>query len=124
METQSRRYTGKFWVRPKRLKVGDQLAQMKSVFWMPGPFFYGSQTKVDKVEICQLFQNLPAAILQTAFESDIRTFPAMKADVTYDGPTLFVGGSESGYIPGLAVYFYFHFISFSGEAIERPRAPQ
>ena len=121
METQSRRYTGKFWVRPKRLKVGDQLAQMESVFWMPGPFFYGSQTKVAKVEECQLFQNMPAAILQTAFESDIRTFPAMKADVTYDGPTLFVGGSESEYIPGLAVYFYFPFF---GKAFERPRAPQ
>lgn len=37
--------------------------------------------------------------IQTAFESDIRTFPAMKADVIYDGPTLFVGGSESEYIP-------------------------
>lgn len=37
--------------------------------------------------------------IQTAFESDIRTFPAMEADITYDGPTLFVGGSESEYIP-------------------------
>jgi len=37
--------------------------------------------------------------IQTAFESDIRTFPAMEADITYHGPTLFVGGSESEYIP-------------------------
>jgi len=37
--------------------------------------------------------------IQTAFESDIRTFPAMEPDNIYDGPTLFVGGSESEYIP-------------------------
>ena len=81
------------------------MAQIKSFFGLPGPFFFTDLRNclLVKLKNVELFQNVPAAIIQTAFESDIRTFPAMKADVIYDGPTLFVGGSESEYIPGLAV---------------------
>ena len=37
--------------------------------------------------------------IQAAFESDIRTFPPFPSEVTFEGKTLFIGGSESEYIP-------------------------
>ena len=39
-------------------------------------------------------------VIKHAFETDIRTFPAFPdPSVTYDKKTLFIGGSESEYIP-------------------------
>lgn len=64
--------------------------------------------------------NLP--VLQDSFSSKIAVFPADSKGKTYNGPTLFVGGSESDYLketdhPFIKKIFpsaQFHYITGAG----------